>query len=283
MRTAKAARFGSALALLALAASPSRTAKEEAPPPGALRPDDPEWKLVWSDEFASEGLPDPKKWSYEVGFVRNREAQFYTKGRKENARVEGGSLVIESRKEKYEGGEYTSASLHTKGKGEWRYVRVEARAKLPTGRGMWPAIWMLGTNIGEVGWPRCGEIDIMENVGFDPETIHANIHTQAYNHVKGTNKGSKTKVEKPYESFHVYAVEWSEKRLDFYVDGRKYFAFENEGKGEATWPFDRQHYLILNAAIGGSWGGQKGIDAGIFPQKYLIDYVRVYERRKPAE
>lgn len=289
VRAAKAAcsGFGIVLlllvSLLALAATGSGTAKEEALPGGAIRADDPEWKLVWSDEFEAEGLPDPKKWSYEVGFIRNREAQYYTKERKENARVEDGVLVIESRKEKVEKGEYTSASLHTKGKGEWRHVRVEVRAKLPTGRGMWPAIWMLGTNIGEVGWPRCGEIDIMENVGFDPDTIHANIHTQAYNHVKRTAKGSRIKVEKPYEGFHVYAVEWFEERMDFYVDGKKYFTFENEGNGDATWPFGEPHYLILNAAIGGAWGGQKGIDDGIFPQKYLIDYVRVYERRKPAE
>lgn len=269
--------------LVLLAASGVRVgpATEAPPAAGAIRADDPEWKLVWSDEFESDGLPDPKKWSYEVGLVRNREAQYYTKARKENARVEGGVLVIESRKEKFEKAEYTSASVHTKGKGEWLYGRIEVRAKLPTGRGMWPAIWMLGVNIGEVGWPRCGEIDIMENVGFDPDTIHANVHTQSYNHVKGTAKGSRTKIEKPYEGFHVYAIEWFEDRIDFYVDGKRYFTFQNEGTGEAVWPFARPHYLILNAAVGGAWGGQKGIDDGIFPQKYLIDYVRVYERRKP--
>ena len=271
----------SVLSLLVLSMS-FGPATEEPPPVGAIRADDPEWKLAWSDEFEVAGLPDAKKWSYEVGLVRNSEAQYYTRERKENARVEDGVLVIEARKEKYEKGEYTSASLHTKGKGEWRRGRVEVRAKLPTGRGMWPAIWMLGTNIGEVGWPRCGEIDIMENVGFDPDTIHANIHTQDYNHVKGTNKGSKTTVAKPHEDFHVYAVEWFADRMDFYVDGKKYFTFANEKKGEATWPFDRSHYLILNAANGGSWGGQKGIDDAIFPQKYLIDYVRVYERRRRA-
>jgi beta-glucanase (GH16 family) len=253
-------------------------AAKDRPIAGAVLPDDPQWKLVWSDEFEYTGPPDPKKWSYEVGFVRNREAQYYTKERQENARVENGVLLIESRREEFEKGKYTSASLHTKGKGEWRYGRIEVRAKLPTGRGMWPAIWMLGVNIGTAGWPRCGEIDIMENVGFDPDTIHANIHTQAYNHVKGTNKGAKITVEKPFKEFHVYAIEWFEDRIDCFVDGRKYFTFANEKKGDEVWPFDKPHYLILNAAIGGSWGGQKGIDDTIFPQKYAIDYVRVYEK-----
>jgi beta-glucanase (GH16 family) len=236
------------------------------------------WTLVWADEFNGEGLPDQSKWNYEVGFIRNREKQYYTKVRLENARVENGMLIIESRKEKYEKGEYTSASLHTWHKAEWLYGRIEVRAKLPTGRGMWPAIWMLGINRREVGWPTCGEIDIMENVGFNPNTIHANVHTKAYNHMKRTNKGSKIKAEKPYEKFHVYAIEWYEDRIDFFLDGRKYFTFENERKTNDEWPFDKPHYLILNAAIGGTWGGQKGIDDTIFPQKYVIDYVRVFKR-----
>jgi beta-glucanase (GH16 family) len=224
-------------------------------------------------------LPDDSKWSYETGFIRNREKQYYTKARAENARVEDGTLIIESRKEKYEGGDYTSASLHTWHKAEWLYGRIEVRAKLPTGRGMWPAIWMLGTNRSRMGWPTCGEIDIMENVGFDPDVIHANVHTKAYNHRIGTNKGSKTKGDKPYEQYHVYAIEWHENRIDFFFDERKYFTFENEGTGNDVWPFDKPHYLILNAAVGGTWGGQKGIDDNIFPQKYYIDYVRVFRKR----
>jgi len=262
--------------------SAAEATEESGPAKGSIRADDPQWKLVWRDEFDYTGLPDPEKWGYEVGFVRNREAQYYTKARRENARVEKGVLVIESRKERFEKGEYTSASIHTKGKAEWRYGRFEIRAQLPAGRGMWPAIWMLGANIGKVGWPRCGEIDIMENVGFDPDTIHANIHTQAYNHVKRTAKGSKIEIAKPHATFHVYAIEWFEDRIDFFVDGRKYFTFKNEGTGADVWPFGEPHYLILNAAIGGAWGGQKGIDDAIFPQKYLIDYVRVYERRAAA-
>lgn len=237
-----------------------------------------EWKLVWSDEFDKDGLPDPSKWGYEEGFLRNIEAQYYTVARKENARVEDGHLVIEARKEPFGGGEYTSASVTTRGKASWRYGRIEVRAKLPTGVGTWPAIWMLGTNIREVGWPKCGEIDIMENVGFNPDQIHANIHTEAFNHVKGTGKGSSITIEKPYEDFHVYKVEWYPDRMDFFVDDQKYFTYENSGNGNAEWPFDKEHYLILNLAIGGAWGGQQGIDDSIFPQQYLIDYVRVYQQ-----
>jgi beta-glucanase (GH16 family) len=239
---------------------------------------DGEWELVWADEFNYTGLADESKWGYEEGFIRNAEKQYYTKRRSENARVENGTLIIESRKEKYDKGEYTSASLHTFGKAEWKYGRIEVRAKLPTGNGMWPAIWMLGVNIREIGWPACGEIDIMENVGYDPDMIHANIHTEKYNHVKGTGKGSKIKADKPYEKFHVYAVEWSENRMDFYLDDTNYFTFKNEGTGSDVWPYDKAHYLILNAAVGGSWGGQKGIDDSIWPQKYYIDYVRVFKK-----
>jgi len=240
---------------------------------------DENWELFWNDEFNYEGLPDDSKWNYETGFVRNREKQYYTKARADNARVKDGTLIIESRKEKYEKADYTSASLHTWHKAEWLYGRIEVRAKLPIGKGMWPAIWMLGTNRSRIGWPACGEIDIMENVGFDPDIIHANIHTKAYNHKIGTNKGSKIEGEKPYEQYHVYAIEWSEDRIDFFFDERKYFTFENEGKGNDVWPFDKPHYLILNAAVGGSWGGRKGIDDNIFPQKYYIDYVRVFRKR----
>ncbi|HLB72991.1 MAG TPA: DUF3472 domain-containing protein [Sedimentisphaerales bacterium] len=236
------------------------------------------WELVWADEFNYKGLPDQTKWDYEVGFIRNSERQYYTKARPENARVENGTLIIESRKEKYDRAEYTSESLHTWHVAEWLYGRIEVRAKLPTGRGTWPAIWMLGVNRDKIGWPACGEIDIMENVGFDPNTIHANIHTKAYNHVRGTNKGAKIKAEKPYDKYHVYAIEWYEDRMDFFLDDEKYFTFKNEGTGNDVWPYDKPHYLILNAAIGGSWGGQKGIDDAIFPQKYCIDYVRIFKR-----
>jgi len=252
-----------------------------------------DWQLVWSDEFDKPGLPDPAKWTYEEGFIRNNEAQFYTRARQENARIEGGNLVIEARREQlpnpaYQPGaakdsrrakqfaDYTSASLTTRGITNWTYGRIEVRAQLPGGRGMWPAIWMLGQRRG-AGWPACGEIDIMEFVGYEPDTIHGTVHTGKYNHIKKTQKGAKVTVASPEKDFHVYAVEWTPERIDFLVDGKKYHSFANEHSGVDAWPFDAPHYLILNAAVGGAWGGQKGIDESIFPTKFLIDYVRVYQ------
>lgn len=255
----------------------------------------PGWKLIFADEFDKPGSPDPANWGYELGFVRNNEAQFYARNRLENARVEGGNLVIEARKETLtpdqtggskagwrgrESAGYTSASLTTQGKHAWTYGRIEVRAKLPSGRGTWPAIWMLGTNIDKVGWPACGEIDIMEYVGFLPDTVHANVHMTRYNHTRGTGKGDKIQVKDAADAFHRYALEWFSDRMDFYVDDKKYFTFRNENppgqKNVETWPFNQPQYLILNLAIGGAWGGQKGIDDSIFPVRYLIDYVRVY-------
>ena len=235
------------------------------------------WRLIWADEFASPGLPSSEKWDYEVGAIRNEERQYYTRARRQNVQVANGLLIIESRKEAYQGYQYTSASLRTKGKASWTYGRIEVRAKVPTGRGLWPAIWLLGVNIDEVGWPACGEIDIMEHVGFDPHTIHANIHTQAYNHVLRTHKGASITVPAPSTAFHLYAIEWFKDRIDFFVDDTKYFSFTNEGTGWEVWPFDKPHYLLINTAIGGSWGGLHGIDDTVFPQLLYIDYVRVYE------
>jgi beta-glucanase (GH16 family) len=258
-----------------------------------------DWKLVWSDEFDKPGLPDTSRWAYEFGYLRNGERQFYTRERRENARVENGMLVIEARKERYAiptsettpksgsrqkrqatGGfaDYTSASLTTRGKADWTYGRIEVKAKLPSGRGTWPAIWMLGTNIQRAGWPACGEIDIMEHVGFDPGVIHANIHTAKYNHVRKTNKGDKVTIADASQAFHVYSVEWNPQKIDFFVDSHKYFTYQNEQTGPDSWPYDKEEYLILNLAIGGGWGGQKGIDDSIFPQRYFIDNVRVYQR-----
>jgi len=235
------------------------------------------WTLAFSDEFETPGALDPAKWGYEVGYIRNDEKQYYT-SRSENVRAEGGSLVIEARKEPYQGYAYTSASVNTRGRFEFLYGRVEVRAKLPTGNGTWPAIWMLGTNIGQVGWPTCGEIDIMENVGFEPTRIYGTIHTAAYNHVAGTAKGSSVTVANPGEDFHVYSMEWYPDRVEIFVDGTRYFTFRNEGTGSRSWPFDKPQYLLINLAIGGSWGGQRGIDDSRFPHRYLIDYVRIYRQ-----
>jgi beta-glucanase (GH16 family) len=236
------------------------------------------WTLVFADEFDTQGALDPAKWGYDLGYIANDEKQFYT-SRSENVRAEVGNLVIEARKEAYQGYAYTSARIVTRGRFEFLYGRVEVRAKLPTGNGTWPAIWMLGTNIDQVGWPACGEIDIMENVGFDPLLVHGSVHTAAYNHTIGTQKTASVAVANPWEDFHVYAIEWYADHIDLFADGQRYFTFRNEGTGPRTWPFDRPQYLLLNLAIGGSWGGQKGIDDSLFPHRYLIDYVRIYRQK----
>jgi beta-glucanase (GH16 family) len=256
----------------------AKAAEAPATPSAPASPAPAGWTLVFSDEFDGNGPPDPAKWSYELGYIRNREAQYYT-SRPENVRAETGNLVIEGRKEAYQGYAYSSASINTLGRFEFLYGRVEVRAKLPTGNGAWPAIWMLGTNRTQVGWPGCGEIDIMENVGFDPLAIHASVHTTAYNHTIGTQKTAVVTVAKPWEDFHLYAMEWYPDRIDVLVDGQKYFTFRNEGTGASAWPFDKPQYLLINLAIGGSWGGQKGIDDTLFPKRYLIDYVRIYQQR----
>jgi beta-glucanase (GH16 family) len=241
-------------------------------PPGL-----PGWSLDFDDEFDHAGAPDPAKWTPELGYVRNEEAQYYT-ARPENVRVENGMLVIEAHKERYQGFSYTSASITTFDHRQFLYGRVEVRAKLPAGLGTWPAIWLLGADINQVGWPACGEIDIMENVGHEPLRIYGTVHTPAYNHTLKTSKGGTIEIESPSDGFHVYGVEWSPDRVDFFVDERRYFTFQNERRGNAVWPFDKPQYLILNLAIGGDWGGERGIDDQLFPHRSLIDYVRVYRR-----
>ena len=255
-----------------------------------------DWKLVWSDEFNRDGAPNPSKWAYEEGFVRNNELQYYTAGRLENARIEGGNLIIEAHKEpyldaedeadskelssekKHKHADYTSASLTTRGRASWTYGRIEVRAKLPSGRGTWPAIWTLGTNINKVNWPACGEIDIMEYVGHDPGVVQANVHTGGYHHAQGNGRGARLAVPDAEKDFHVYACEWTPERLVFFVDDQKHYTLENDMTGVDSWPFDAPQYLILNLAIGGNFGGKKGVDDSIFPQRFLIDYVRIYQR-----
>ena len=252
------------------------------------------WKLVWSDEFDRFGLPDPARWNYETGFVRNREAQYYTYW-PENAHEESGLLIIEARKEKLKNpafdpgktgpeawkytrqfADYTSASLTTKGRASWKYGRIEVRAQLPSGRGVWPAIWMVGTNDDSVGWPDCGEIDIMEMFGHRPGIIFAHVHTPGTERPSRVEHGGAIRVPDASNAFHEYAVEWNADRLDFFVDNQKYYSYERTDS--AGWPFDKDLYLILNLAIGGTGGGIKGIDDAIFPARFCIDYVRVYQR-----
>jgi beta-glucanase (GH16 family) len=240
------------------------------------------WELTWADEFDKPGQPDSTKWTHEEGYLRNGEAQYYTRERLENARVEDGKLIIEARRDNWEGKPITSASLRTKGKQPFLYGRIEARAKVPTGRGTWPAIWTLGENIKEAGWPACGEIDILENVGFDPSRVHANIHCKAYNHMIKTGKGNSIDAGKPWEDFHTYAIEWYKDRIEFFFDDTRYFVYRKESDAPAVWPFATPHYLILNLAIGGGWGGAKGIDETLFPHRYEIDYVRHYKEKAPT-
>ena len=238
------------------------------------------WELVWHDEFDGEGLPDPDRWSYDVGSHGwgNNELQNYYGPNESTARVEDGHLIITaSLIERPSYREYRSARLKTKGKGDWLYGRVEVRAKLPGGRGTWPAIWMLPTENTYGGWPESGEIDIMEHVGFDPGVVHGTVHTEAFNHMIGTHKGSQIDVPDAEEAFHVYAIEWSADRIDFFVDDERYFTFENSGAGSDEWPFDQRFFLIMNIAVGGNWGGQRGVDDTIFPQEMVVDYVRVWQ------
>lgn len=236
-----------------------------------------DWELVWADEFNRDDAPDSNKWTVEQGMLRNNELQHYT-DRPENVRVENGCLILEARKESWENAGYTSASVTTTGKASWTYGRFEVRAKIPKGRGIWPAIWMLGDAYHKKNWPVCGEIDIMENVGFDHNRIRCSVHTTKYNHRERTERGASIDVSQPSADFHVYAAEWSPREILFTFDGREIFKFANEGTGEDAWPFDRPHALILNVAVGGDWGGLQGVDDTVFPQRMLVEYVHVYHR-----
>jgi beta-glucanase (GH16 family) len=251
--------------------------------------------LVWSDEFDYEGAPDPDKWDYALGAHGwgNAEKQGYT-NRRDNSAVEKGLLEIRARNEN---GRWTSARLKTQHKAQWTYGYFEIRAKLPRGRGTWPAIWMLPSADRYGPWPHSGEIDIMEHVGHDQDRVHTTAHTGAFNHTKNTQKTESVIVKNASEKFHVYAMEWNPAYIRWYIDGKALFRFDKPGTGGAAageessgktaaevektgrelWPFDIPFYLILNIAIGGSWGGQQGIDPGLQEAVMQIDYVRVYQ------
>jgi beta-glucanase (GH16 family) len=246
-------------------------------------------KLIWNDEFNYNGLPDSSKWTYETGHIRNAEKQYYTK---QNARVQNGYLVIEARKENHPNqfydakrvnwkfrdslASYTSASITTLGKQYFKYGRVEVRAKLPKGLGVWPAIWMLGRNREKVGFPFCGEIDIMEFVGHDSNHVHASLHYPIDTAGNTASKGGEIKVQQPYNDFHVYAIEWNRKRIDYYFDNSLYHSVDiSKITISKSNPFRKPFFLLINLALGGSWGRE--IDDGILPQQFLIDYVRVYK------
>ena len=242
-------------------------------------------KMIWHDNFATDGVPNPSKWTYELGDGcpelcgwGNNERQAYTSD-PQNVRVEDGNLIIEAIQISAEDSTYTSAKLVSHSGGSWQYAYVEIRAKLPVGRGTWPALWMLPDEKKYGGWPKSGEIDIMEHVGMDQDVVHGTVHTEAYNGMIGTQVGKQIDVAGASEDFHVYAIDWTADNIAFMVDGEVYHNFPNDDKGTAEWPFDHPFHLIINIAVGGNWGGQQGIDKTVWPQQMLVDYVRVYDKK----
>ncbi|MGK6352020.1 glycoside hydrolase family 16 protein [Parapedobacter sp. DT-150] len=240
----------------------------------------------WSDEFDYEGLPDKNKWGYDVGTKNgwgNNELQYYTENRLDNARVSNGMLTITAIDEQYEGSDYTSARLVSRGKGDFRYGRFEVRAKVPPGRGTWPAVWMLPTDWTYGGWPASGEIDVLEHVGHDQDVVHISVHTEAYHHTIGTQKTATKDIGNATTEFHLYRVDWTPRYIRGYVDGVQLFNFPNEGTGFREWPFDQKFHWLINIAVGGNWGGQQGVDDEAFPARMDVDYVRVYDLITPSD
>lgn len=237
-------------------------------------------KLIWSDDFNYRGLPDSSKWDYEEGFVRNEEKQFYTRERLENVYVRGGKLIIETRKENWEEATYTSASINTLGKQAFSGdFRIEVKAKLPSGKGVWPAIWMMGINRFTDGYPECSEIDIMEFVGHSPGIIHGAFHwlDSAGQKSKLKSVDANLPIKNLHSRYHVYGLERIGKVITLFVDDHRYLQFtvpESAYPGSFTSPL----YLLINTAIGGTWGRE--IDDRTLPQKFIIDYVRVFDLNK---
>lgn len=260
----KSSRVITASALCLLTALPSAAA----PPAG--------WTLDWSDEFNGKEL-DRSKWVVETGGHGwgNKELQFYT-DRPENLRVSGGNLVIEARKEAYQESAYTSARIKTAGRVEPMHGRFEARIKVPKGQGIWPAFWMLGADIDKVGWPSGGEIDIMENIGKEPNIVHGTVHGPGYSGAHAFGKPSKLAKGAFADDFHVFAVEWMPREIRWYRDGIHYHTARPElVKGD--WVFEHPFFMLLNVAVGGEWPGYPD-STTVMPQQMLVDYVRVYRR-----
>ncbi len=237
-------------------------------------------KQLWADEFEVDGAPDTSKWAFNIGDNGwgNNELQYYT-DELQNVRIENGKLIIEAHADPSKAKGYTSARLVTKGKETWTYGYVEVKAKLPKGVGTWPAIWMLSETNPYGGWPKSGEIDIMEHVGYDPSVIHGTVHTEAFNHSIGTDVGQVKTIADFNTEFHTYAIDWKRNKIDFYIDNELYFTFTNSERSTAEWPFDHPFHMILNLAVGGNWGGQKGVDPSIWPQRMEIDYVRIFDKK----
>ncbi len=237
------------------------------------------WVCVWADEFNGETI-DETKWNFEVNGYGggNNELQYYTR---ENAEIVDGKLVITAKKESYLGKDYTSSRLTTKYKGDFTYGRFIIRAKLPSGAGTWPAIWMMPTMSLYGGWPKSGEIDIMEHVGRDPDNVFSTIHTEKFNHNLGTQIGYDITIPTAETEFHEYEIIWNPGEILTFVDGVQFAtfrytaAFNQDVLYHAAFPFDQDFFFILNLAIGGGLGG--AVDDSIFPQAFEIDYVRVYK------
>lgn len=256
-----------------------------------------DWQLVWQDEFDYEGPPDPAKWNIEEWPARkvNDEDQTYT-SRPKNVRVENGLLVIEAHKEDFNDAGYTSGRIQSQGKGDFLYGRIEARAKVPHGMGTWAAIWMLPSDPFTYAttcsddpdwqgsedcdaWPNSGEIDILEHVGYEMGHVHGTVHTKSYYWAVWQQRKGRILVDDVDTEFHDYVVEWTPERIDIFVDDTLYFTYVNEGTGWKEWPFDKPFHVIINLAVGGMWGrAGGGIDDSIFPQKLLVDYVRVFQK-----
>jgi beta-glucanase (GH16 family) len=228
-------------------------------------------KAIWADEFNVDGAPDSAKWAFDIGTGSggwgNNESQYYT-NRPENVKVQNGSLIITSKKETYQGSSYTSARIKTQGKFSFKYGKVEIKAKLSTGVGTWPALWMLGDNITSVSWPACGEIDIMEHVGKSQNTIHGTLHYPNFSGGSGVTKS--TTITNASTEFHVYSIDWRADAIKFYVDGNIFHTFTNT----ASLPFNQNFFLIINSAMGGNFGG--AIDPSFTASTFEVDYVRVY-------
>lgn len=251
-------------------------------PPAPVVVEDKNWSFeatpTWADEFDYTGLPLTSNWDYDIGGSGwgNNEKQYYTNSLS-NASVADGKLTITAKKENLSGMAYTSARLVTRNKVDKLYGRFEISAKLPTGKGTWPAIWMLPTDRAYGDWPKSGEIDIMEHVGYDQNNVHFTTHTEAYYFKINTQKTSTRMIADASTAFHKYRVDWTPYAVRGYFDDALIFTFANEGSGYKVWPFDKRFHLLLNLAIGGDWGGAQGIDDSIFPQKFEIDYVRYYK------
>jgi len=245
-------------------------------------PVDKGWTLVtsafWQDEFNYTGKPDTAKWGYDIGGSGwgNNELQYYTNSAN-NASVANGNLTITLRKEDFGGRNYTSARLVTRNKFDFLYGRVEIKAKLPAGKGTWPALWTLPTDFAYGNWPSSGEFDIMEHVGYDPNVIHVSAHTEKYNFKLNNGKTGTRKIDNVNTQYHVYRMDWTPYSIKGYVDDALLLEYVNDGSGPAEWPFDKRFHLLFNIAYGGDWGGAQGLDTNIFPATMDVDYVRYYK------